>query len=66
MIPIEDKVFILPNSGDAQEMIKALIDVLGEEYNNFPTHSMNEQGIYLSGQKDMLRQIIKMLKKEAK
>lgn len=61
---IKDKVFLLPNIGTAQEFVSELIDVLEKEYSEFSTHSMNEGALFLQGQKDMLGQIITMLKKE--
>lgn len=61
---IKDKVYLLPNIGTAQEFISELIDILEKEHENFSTHSMNEGALFLQGQKDMLGQIITMLKRE--
>ena len=61
---IKDKVYLLPNIGTAQEFISELINVLEKEHEEFSTHSMNEGALFLQGQKDMLGQIITMLKKE--
>lgn len=64
MKEIKDKVFLLPNIGTAQEFISELLSVLEEEHKQFSIHSMNEGALFLQGQKDMLGQIIIMLKKE--
>jgi len=61
---LKDQVHILPNIGTAQEFISAFIDVLESNYKNFSTHSMNEHALFLQGQKDMLGQVITLLKQE--
>lgn len=64
MKELKDQIFLLPNIGTAQEFITEFIDVLEKEYCQFSTLSMNEGRLFLQGQKDMLGQIITLLKKE--
>lgn len=61
---IGEETVILPNVGKAQDFISELHTYLDSRYKLFDTHSMNEGGLFLQGQKDMLGQIIKLLSNE--
>ena len=48
---------------NVEEYKEEIIDTLTKIHNNFDTHAMSEHTLYLQGQKIMLNEIIKFIKK---
>ena len=56
------KEVFMDNDNSAEEYKQSLLEYLQKHYDSFSTHAMNDYTLYLQGEKNMLKDIITLIK----